>query len=66
MKASSLLPALLLLPALTYAQKPYTVTGKIGNLNAPSKIYLMQVIDGKMESDSVVLSNGSFAFKGKV
>jgi len=58
----TLLALLLTTPLLAPAQKPisYTVSGKIGNLNAPATIYLF----GPGAPDSVVLKNGAFEFKG--
>jgi peroxiredoxin len=57
-----LLGALLLAPALSFAQAtyPFVVKGKIGSLNAPAKIYLM----GDQKLDSATLKNGQFEFKG--
>lgn len=47
-----------------YAQTPipFTVKGKIGNLNAPAKIYLVR--GGWGAADSATFKNGSFEFKG--
>jgi peroxiredoxin len=58
----TLLALLLAAPAFAQAQMPvaYTISGKIGNLNAPATIYLF----GSGTLDSVVLKNGAFAFKG--
>lgn len=58
-----LLNCLLLAPGLALAQTPFafTIKGKIGNLNAPAKIYLMH---GMEPADSATFKNGAFAFKG--
>ncbi|MBO2007823.1 TlpA disulfide reductase family protein [Hymenobacter negativus] len=58
----TLLALLLAAPLLAPAQTPisYTVSGKIGNLNAPATIFLF----GPGSPDSVVLKNGAFEFKG--
>jgi peroxiredoxin len=58
-----LLVFLLLAPGFAYAQitYPFVVKGKIGQLNAPAKIYLLQ---GPQPQDSATLKNGRFEFKG--
>lgn len=55
-----------LLPLSLLAQNGFTVQGRIGELEAPSKIYLAYSEAGKRVLDSVDLHNGSFLFKGKV
>lgn len=58
---------LLLLPAATFAQKPFTVKGKIGQLNAPAVIYINYgLVEGHEHTDTAVLHNGVFTFKGIV
>jgi peroxiredoxin len=58
---------LLLAPGLAVAQTPapaaypYLIKGKIGNLNAPAKVYLMT---GLQSADSATLRQGRFEFKG--
>jgi peroxiredoxin len=57
------------LPLITLAQAPagtFTVKGKIGSLNAPAKMYLNYRKDGKSITDSTILKNGDFEFKGIV
>ncbi|GAA3995724.1 TlpA disulfide reductase family protein [Hymenobacter fastidiosus] len=58
-----LLSFLLLVPGLAQAQAPvpYTVKGKIGQLNAPAKIYLLR---GNEVLDSATFKNGTFELKG--
>jgi peroxiredoxin len=58
-----LLAALLALPALAQAQTsfPYVIKGKLGNLNAPAKVYLVR---GMQIADSASLKNGAFELKG--
>jgi peroxiredoxin len=58
-----LLGFLLLAPGLAGAQTtyPYVVKGKIGQLNAPAKIYLVY---GPQVLDSATLKNGQFELKG--
>ncbi|MFT3825044.1 MAG: TlpA disulfide reductase family protein [Chitinophagaceae bacterium] len=56
---------LLALPCLLAAQEgAYTVSGTIGRLNAPAKIWLAYKKDGKRMLDSSGLVNGKFSFKG--
>lgn len=58
-----LLGLLLLAPGLSRAQTtyPFLVKGKIGQLSAPAKIYLM---NGPQATDSVTLRQGRFELKG--
>lgn len=53
-----------LLPFLASAQTKFTITGKIGNLNAPAKIHLDYTDNGPGHTDSVMLVNGTFSFSG--
>jgi peroxiredoxin len=56
---------LLLVPSLSLAQAvdayPYLIKGKIGQLNAPAKMYLLT---GLQAIDSVTLQHGRFELKG--
>jgi peroxiredoxin len=58
----TLLALLLAAPCLALAQTPisYTISGRIGSLNAPATLYLF----GPGAPDSAVLKNGAFEFKG--
>ncbi|MFD1469268.1 redoxin domain-containing protein [Hymenobacter caeli] len=59
-----LLGCLLLAPGLARAQTTpfaFTIKGKIGQLNAPAKIYLMR---GMAPTDSATFKNGAFELKG--
>lgn len=59
--------ALVSLPFVTFAQDgAYTVQGKVGNYNAPAKMYLIYQVKDKETRDSVVLKDGQFQFKGTV
>lgn len=59
--------AIALLPAIAFAQEGrYVVQGKVGNLNAPAKIYLQYSVKDKITTDSVKLKNGEFQFTGTV
>lgn len=53
-------------PTLVFAQDAqYTVQGKIGDYNAPAKVYVQYRKDGKTVVDSTVLNGGNFKFIGK-
>jgi hypothetical protein len=58
-----LLGLLLLAPGLAAAQAPtpFVIKGKVGQLNAPAKIYLVY---GPQVLDSATLKNGTFEIKG--
>ena len=57
---------LLFAPLALMAQEgSYTLTGKIGTLSAPAKIYLSRGT-GAASPDSITLQNGQFVFKGTV
>jgi len=54
-------------PLLCAAQKPnFTITGKIGKLNAPARVYFDYSSDGVNHTDSADLKDGNFTFKGYV
>lgn len=56
---------ILLMPVLLWAQEQtYTVTGKIGNYNSPTRAYLAYKKEGKNLYDSVDMKNGAFSFSG--
>ncbi|OWP61397.1 alkyl hydroperoxide reductase [Hymenobacter amundsenii] len=59
-----LLPLLLTVSSLAQAQTPfsYTVKGKLGNVSAPAKVYLVR---GSSVLDSAAVKNGAFELKGK-
>lgn len=62
-----LLIVIAIAPFLAMAQKPdFTITGKIGNLNAPAKLYIDYSSEGKGKSDSATLVNGTFKFTGNI
>ncbi len=63
----TILAVLSLLPLFSLAQDgAFTVRGKVGSYNAPAKIYLIYQSKGTIVTDSVVLSDGQFQFKGTV
>lgn len=56
-----------IVPAICLAQSPdFTIRGKIGNLNAPAKIYIDYSADGGGGQDSAILKNGAFEFSGTI
>ncbi|MES2810325.1 MAG: TlpA disulfide reductase family protein [Bacteroidota bacterium] len=59
--------AALLLPAIALAQKPnFTITGQIGKLDKPAKVYIDYSDNGTNHEDSCVVVNGKFTFSGTV
>ncbi|MGM9478298.1 redoxin domain-containing protein [Pedobacter sp. GSP4] len=67
MKIIKLAALALLLPVLTWAQVPnFSLSGKIGTLNAPAKAYIDYMDNGVSHEDSTVLVNGAFRFTGNV
>lgn len=59
--------AIALLPLTVLAQDgKYLIQGKVGNLNAPAKMYLQYSIKDKVTTDSVTLKDGAFQFTGAV
>ena len=62
-----LLTAFVAMPFLVSAQdKAYTIKGKIGTLTSPAKVYLRYVAAGAAKTDSAMVQNGAFEFKGSV
>lgn len=59
-----LISALALLPFAALAQKPYTLNGNVKNLKAGDKVYLVYNAAGANVTDSAMVTNGSFMFKG--
>lgn len=54
-------------PLAVMAQTPnFTISGKIGTLNKPAKIYIDYTSEGTGKTDSAVLVNGIFKFTGYV
>lgn len=54
-------------PVFTFAQTTYTIKGKVGNVNAPSKIYLTYRDDARKSIvDSALIKDGAFTFNGTV
>ncbi len=55
-----------LIPFGLMAQKPFAISGKVGKLNDPAMAYLSYRQGNESVTDSSVVKNGNFAFKGKV
>lgn len=61
------LPAMLLLPCLSFAQKNYTVKGQLGKWNAPAKVFMYyKDEEGALRFDSADINNGAFEFHGVI
>jgi len=59
--------SLLILPMMATAQKKYTVSGNIANLNEPAKAYLVTLQNNAWkETDSTDIKQGKFQFTGSV
>ncbi|WP_256002088.1 TlpA disulfide reductase family protein [Pedobacter deserti] len=58
------LSAVALLPLAVLAQKPFTINGDVKGLKTGDKVYLVYRAAGEEVTDSAVVSNGKFGFKG--
>jgi peroxiredoxin len=59
-----LFTAVALLPLAVLAQKPFSVTGNIKGLKSGDKVYLVYKANGADVTDSALVKDGAFAFKG--
>jgi peroxiredoxin len=59
-----LFTAAALLPLAVFAQKPFSVTGNIKGLKTGDKVYLVYKGNGADVTDSALVKDGTFAFKG--
>jgi peroxiredoxin len=67
MKITTIFVSMLVLPILAMAQSAnFSLSGKIGNLNAPAKVYIDYMDNGVSHEDSTVLVNGAFRFSGTI
>jgi len=58
---------LLVMPCLLLAQSGrYIINGKVGQLSAPAKAYLRYSNGTGRQTDSTVINNGEFTFKGTI
>jgi peroxiredoxin len=57
-----------LLPVMAMAQTPdtFTLKSKVGNLNAPSRAYLIYKLGANQVIDSAVITAGNFDFNGQL
>jgi peroxiredoxin len=63
----NLIGLMLMFPVSLMAQNVnYTLKGKIGNLNAPAKVYLGYTNATASVVDSTAITNGQFEFKGTI
>jgi len=54
-----------MLPSILFAQNSsYTINGKVGQLTAPAKAYLMYSNTAGRQTDSTTITNGAFTFSG--
>jgi thiol-disulfide isomerase/thioredoxin len=57
----------LLTPAFVSAQlSPFSITGKIGNLDKPAMVYIDYMDNGQSHEDSVAVVNGVFKITGSI
>src|ERR1035437_9005469 len=62
-----LIVIMLIVPFTLLAQnKSYTLKGKVGNVNAPAKVYLNYKNATATVIDSTAIQNGEFEFKGTI
>jgi len=59
-----LLSAMALLPLAALAQKPFTIKGDAKALKTGDKIYFVYTANSERKTDSAVVANGKFEFKG--
>jgi len=57
---------LLLIPLGLKAQFSFTIQGKVGKIDAPSKVYLTYTQYGAQRADSLIMKDGAFTFTGRV
>ena len=59
-----------LLPLATFAQAPagnsFTVTGKIGNVGAPGRVYILYRAGANQIIDSTLIADGKFSLSGNI
>ena len=61
-----LFTAAALLPLAVFAQKPFSLSGNIKGLKTGDKVYLVYKANGTDVTDSALVKDGAFAFKGTV
>jgi peroxiredoxin len=57
-----------MLPVIAFAQgsDTFTLNGKVGNINAPAKVYLIYTLGSNRVVDSADVTNGAFSFTGGI
>ncbi|RQP17585.1 MAG: AhpC/TSA family protein [Parapedobacter sp.] len=61
-----ILTAMAALPLMAIAQDDFTITAKVGNLNAPAKAYLSYRTEAGPTLDSADVTDGAFKFHGSI
>lgn len=61
-----LLSAFAIIPFIGFAQQDFTVKGKVGAFDAPSKVFMIYSNAGQRVIDSAIVKGGDFNFKGTV
>ncbi|RNL49648.1 TlpA disulfide reductase family protein [Pedobacter jejuensis] len=61
-----LLSAMALLPLAALAQKPFTIKGDAKALKTGDKVYFIYTANSERKTDSALVANGKFEFKGTV
>ena len=59
-----LLSAMAILPFAAFAQKPFSLNGDVKGLKTGDKVYLIYQAGAASVTDSAIVANGAFAFKG--
>jgi peroxiredoxin len=54
------------LPSVLFAQENFVIKGKVGTVTTPAKVFLMYRQDANTITDSALVNNGNFDFKGQV
>lgn len=62
-----LIAVIAIIPSVLMAQTAgYTLNGKVGQLSAPAKAYLMYSNSAGRQTDSTAINNGAFTFSGTI
>lgn len=62
----TLITAICLLPIAAMSQGKFTIQGKVGNVNAPAKVYLAYRAGSTQITDSAAIVAGKFTFTGNI
>ena len=66
MNKKILLSALAFIPFLGFAQQDFTVKGKVGAFDSPSKVFMIYTNAGQRVIDSATVKSGDFVFNGTI